>query len=99
MSGNVAYSSLKYLETLSSDMLHRFRVLVLKYPTQRLTELSSKEFDELKHLTKALDEGVRKEEHVAQMAVTVVGDSLVYTVLLESDTKAFSYFTKDQRRD
>ncbi len=80
-------------------MVHRFRALVLKYPTQRLTELNSKEFDELKHLTKALDEGVRKEERVAQMTVTVVGDSLVYTVLLESDTKAFSYFTKDQRRD
>ena len=80
-------------------MLHRFRVLVLKYPTQRLTELRSKELDELKHLTKALDEGVRKEEHVAQMTVTVVGDSLVYTFMLESDTKAFSYFTKDQRRD
>lgn len=80
-------------------MLHRFRVLVLKYPTQRLTELRSKELDELKHLSQALDEGVRKEERVADMTVTVVGDSLVYTVLLESDTKAFSYFTKGQSRE
>ena len=77
----------------------RFRVLVLKYPTQRLTELKSKELDELKHLTKALNAEVKKDETITQMAVTVVGSSLVYTILLETMTKSFSYFTKDQKRN
>ncbi len=77
----------------------RFRVLVLKYPTQRLTELKSKEFDELKHLTNGLNSEVRKDETIASMGVTVVGSSLVYTVLLETMTKSFSYFTKDQKRN
>jgi hypothetical protein len=79
-------------------MPDRFRVLVLKYPTQRLTELKSKEFDELKHLTTALNSDVRKDEAIVQMAATIVGNSLVYTVLLETMTKSFSYFTKDQKR-
>ncbi len=70
----------------------------MKYPTQRLTELKSKELDELKHLTKALNDEVHKEETVTHMTATVVGSSLVYTILLETTAKYFSYFTKDQKR-